>query len=166
MTLLSYGCHGVGPLRSPGSELTQLLSVLNMSNTSLRSKRFRKQRKDRCFARAKYGAARKMGWPREKWDENQTAPFFARAKHRKSFSRSFFAPQPHRNACYAGWSNSCFLLSKGITIGSELIAWGLTKGAEVGSHLMQKVSKNWGVFSLLNCMLHLNIIYVCGDHSV
>ncbi|XP_020602006.1 spartin-like isoform X2 [Orbicella faveolata] len=31
-------------------------------------------------------------------------------------------------------------VSKGITIGSELIAWGLTKGAEVGSHLMQKGS--------------------------
>ena len=60
MTLLSYGCHGVGPLRSPGSELTQLLSVLNMSNTSLRSKRFRKQRKDRCFARAKNGTRTKQ----------------------------------------------------------------------------------------------------------
>ncbi|KAL9967813.1 hypothetical protein ACROYT_G026110 [Oculina patagonica] len=31
-------------------------------------------------------------------------------------------------------------VSKGIEIGAELIAWGLTKGAEVGSHLMQKGS--------------------------
>lgn len=29
-------------------------------------------------------------------------------------------------------------VSKGIEIGAELIAWGLTKGAEVGSHLMHK----------------------------
>ena len=32
------------------------------------------------------------------------------------------------------------LFLKGIEIGAELIAWGLTKGAEVGSHLMHKVS--------------------------
>lgn len=31
-------------------------------------------------------------------------------------------------------------VSKGIEIGAELIAWGLTKGAEVGSHLMHKGS--------------------------
>ena len=43
----------------------------------------------------------------------------------------------------------CFSLSffekliyflQGIEIGSELVAWGLTKGAEVGGHLMHKVS--------------------------
>ena len=28
---------------------------------------------------------------------------------------------------------------QGIEIGAELVAWGLTKGAEVGSHLMHKV---------------------------
>ena len=32
-----------------------------------------------------------------------------------------------------------FLLFQGIEIGTELVAWGLTKGAEVGSHLMHKV---------------------------
>lgn len=31
-------------------------------------------------------------------------------------------------------------VSKGIEIGTELVAWGLTKGAEVGSHLMHKGS--------------------------
>ena len=29
---------------------------------------------------------------------------------------------------------------QGIEMGAEIIAWGLTKGAEVGSHLMQKVT--------------------------
>lgn len=35
----------------------------------------------------------------------------------------------------AGWGRK---VSKGIEIGSELVAWGLTKGAEVGGHLMHK----------------------------
>ena len=30
------------------------------------------------------------------------APFFARAKHENPVSLTFFAPQPHGNACYAG----------------------------------------------------------------
>ena len=30
------------------------------------------------------------------------APFYARAKHRNPVPRSFFAPKPHGNACYAG----------------------------------------------------------------
>jgi len=31
------------------------------------------------------------------------APFSSQAKHQKSRSSSFFAPKPHRNACYTGY---------------------------------------------------------------
>ena len=42
-------------------------------------------------------------------------------------------------SCFLQMSWFFFLLFQGIEIGTELVAWGLTKGAEVGSHLMHKV---------------------------
>ena len=57
------------------------------------------------------------------------------------------------------------MIFQGITIGSELIAWGLTKGAEVGSHLMQKVSKI-GLFFFRQTVIFVKIqAYTLYEHT-
>ena len=81
--VLCIACFGKLRINCGSSLLTDTLGERH----SLRSKRFRLVSEQKKTVERDF-----RFWPRENWNENQ----------KMSYS-SFFAPEPHRNACYAGY---------------------------------------------------------------